>query len=218
MKPYYQDDYVTLYHGDCREILPGLGKFDLLLTDPPYGLGDRWTGGGSWQHHKGIYTEAKIWDQERISKETMEMALGAATAGIVWGGNYYTDMLPVSRSWLAWEKAEKMNTLADFELAWASFEFPAKMFRERRNPDGRRQHPTAKPESVMKWCIKQADSHGEAATIIDPFAGSGTTGRAAKDLGRKCTLIEQSEKYCELTIKRMAQEVFDFSEPIKDQK
>jgi DNA modification methylase len=57
--PYYQDSAVTIYHADCREILPELPKVDLVLTDPPYGLGDRWTGGGTWQHHKGIYAEAR---------------------------------------------------------------------------------------------------------------------------------------------------------------
>jgi DNA modification methylase len=207
MKPYYQDDYVTIYHGDCREIVPTLGKFDLLLTDPPYGLGDRWSGGGTWQHHKGIYAEARIWDKERIDAETMTAILSAATMGVVWGGNYYTDMLPPSRAWLAWQKCSSMETVADFELAWASWDYPAKLIREQRNPDGRRQHPTAKPESVMRWCIAQADKRGDAQTILDPFAGSGTTGRAAKDLGRKAVLIEREERYCEIAARRMAQEV-----------
>ena len=64
VKPYYCDDAVCILLGDCREIVPTLGRFDLLLTDPPYGLGDKWTGGGTWQHHAGLYAQAKMWDQE----------------------------------------------------------------------------------------------------------------------------------------------------------
>jgi DNA modification methylase len=102
-----------------------------------------------------------------------------------------------------------MHTVADFELAWTNFDFPAKMIRELRNPDGRREHPTAKPEKVMRWCIVQAEGRGDVATILDPFMGSGTTLRAAKDLGRKAIGIEIEEKYCEIAAKRMAQEVLD---------
>ena len=67
-----------------------------------------------------------------------------------------------------------------------------------------RHHPTQKPVALMAWCIRRVN---DCSTILDPFAGSGTTGRAAKDLGRKCTLIEREEKYCEIAAKRMEQEV-----------
>lgn len=187
--PYYQDDAVTIYHGDCREIVPGLGRFDLLLTDPPYGLGDRWQGAGSWQHHAGLYAQAKIWDQEAAKADDIMAFVALASVAIVWGGNYFA--LPPSRGWLAWMKTERMHTVADFELAWTNINFPAKAFNGRRNPDGRRQHPTQKPLKLMSWCIEQADMANANAVqkILDPFAGSGTTGRAAKDLGRKVVLI-----------------------------
>jgi len=208
MKPYYQDDHVTIYHGDCREILPHLEVVDLVLTDPPYGLGDRWSGGGSWQHHKGIYADAKRWDREPPSAETFALILKGSPVQIIWGGNYFC--LPPSRCWLAWEKVEKMYTIADFELAWTSMDKPAKMYTARRNPDGRRSHPTQKPLGLMKWCIKQAN--GTATTILDPFMGSGTTLRAAKDLGRKAIGIEIEEAYCEIAARRLEQQVLSFGE------
>jgi hypothetical protein len=74
-------------------------------------------------------------------------------------------------------------------------------------------HPTEKPLTLFSWCVQQA---GDVHTILDPFAGSGTTGRAAKDLGRKAVLIEREERYCEIAAKRMAQEVFDFSTPVSE--
>ena len=94
--------------------------------------------------------------------------------------------------------------MADAELAWCSWDGNIRSFSISRNPDGKRQHPTQKPLKLISWCINQA---GEQKTILDPFAGSGTTGRAAKDLGRKATLIEREEKYCEIAARRMAQEV-----------
>lgn len=195
-KPYYQDEAVTLYHGDCREIVPHLGRFDLLLTDPPYGLAEKLQGGTWGKKFEGTYQE---WD---ASVPDMGFAISSASRSIVWGGNYFT--LPPSRMWLIWDKPDKGLTMADAELAWCSWDGNVRSFTISRNPDGKREHPTQKPLKLMTWCINQA---GNAQTILDPFAGSGTTGRAAKDLGRKCTMIEREERYCEIAARRMAQEV-----------
>jgi len=199
-KPYYEDAHVTLYCGDCREILPELGKFDLLLTDPPYGHGDKWQG-GTWGAAE-MYKDAMKWDAETPSEETIADVLKAATVGIVWGGNYFR--LPPSRCWLSWEKSSRMDTLADFELAWTSMDRPCKAKREDRNPDGKRCHPTQKPLSILRWCFGFV---ADAKTIIDPFAGSCTTGVAAKLEGRHATLIEISERYCEIGAERLRQGV-----------
>jgi len=190
LKPYYQDDAVTIYHGDCREIVPQLGRFDLLLTDPPYGLGDRMKG-GTW----GFSAE---WDTEAPDLGFL-LALGLPS--IVWGGNYFS--LPPSRCWLSWSKTNVVQTMASMELAWTNFDRPAKEYRGKVGTHDT-GHPTQKPLALMIWCIGLA---GDVQTILDPFAGSGTTGRAAKDLGRKCTLIEREERYCEIAASRMAQEV-----------
>lgn len=205
MKPYYQDSAVTIYHGDCREIVPTLGRFDLLLTDPPYGLAEKLVGGTWGKAFEGKY---KDWDAEAPN---IDHLLKVVDKAVVWGGNYFT--LPPSRCWFVWDKPQKMATVADCELAWCSWDANARIFNKSRNPDGKRQHPTQKPLELMRWCIQLA---GDAAqTILDPFAGSGTTGRAAKDMGRKAVLIEREERYCEIAAERMRQQVFDFA-PVEE--
>ena len=198
MKPYYQDNAVTIYHGDCREIVPTLGKFDLLLTDPPYGIGNRMQG-GTWGA-KAKYADFRAWD---VAPETELLAAIVALAerSVIWGGNYF--VLPPSRCWLVWDKQNAVPTMADCEFAWSNLDRPAKRM---SLPVGVHNygHPTEKPLTLMTWCIGLA---GDVQTILDPFAGSGTTGRAAKDLGRKAVLIEREERYCEIAAKRMAQEV-----------
>ena len=204
MKPYYQDDAVTLYHGDCREIVPGLGRFDLLLTDPPYGIAETWKGGGGngWGKASAEAAVRNEWD-----KEAPEVAwlIDTANVSIVWGGNHFT--LPPSRSWLVWNKPERGFSLSEAELAWTNRNNVVRVFDCKRSDVGR-QHPTQKPLALMKWCIGLAGD--DVKTILDPFAGSGTTGRAAKDLNRKAVLVEKEEKYCEIAANRMLQEVFDF--------
>ena len=149
-----------------------------------------------------MYKDAMKWDAETPSEETIADVLKAATVGIVWGGNYFR--LPPSRCWLSWEKSSRMDTLADFELAWTSMDRPCKAKREDRNPDGKRCHPTQKPLSILRWCFGFV---ADAKTIIDPFAGSCTTGVAAKLEGRHATLIEISERYCEIGAERLRQGV-----------
>lgn len=207
-KPYYEEDGITIYHGDCREILPHLPKVDLVLTDPPYGHGEKWSG-GTWADNP-IYQDCFEWDGRTVGIDVLLAAVAKGRNAIVWGGNYYS--LPPSRCWLAWEKSSRMPTLADFELAWTTFDRPSKAFREDRNPDGKREHPTQKPLSLMHWCICFVKTDATIlepypAYILDPFMGSGTTLRAAKDLGRKAIGIEIEEKYCELAVKRLAQGV-----------
>jgi site-specific DNA-methyltransferase (adenine-specific) len=204
--PYYQDDAVTIYHGDCREILPTLPKHDLLLTDPPYGLGDKWNGGGgslksSWAFDP---SEAKQWDME-IS-DGIPIAIEHADNSIVWGGNYY--LLPPSRCWLIWDKKQPDTwTTGQAEMAWTTLDRPVRVFRlaqcEAHGQMGKKEHPTQKPVSLIRWCMKWSD----ATTILDPFAGSGTTGVAAKLEGRKATLIELEERYCEIGANRLSQGV-----------
>ena len=200
MKPYYQDSSVTIYHGDCREIVPSLGRFDLLLTDPPYGIGALMKG-GTWGGSQK-YDKMRELD---TSAPSLDFLIALGIPSIIWGGNYFG--LPPSRCWLSWSKINVVPTMASMELAWTNLDKPAKEFRA---PVGVHDlgHPTQKPESLMQWCLGIA---GESAgVILDPFAGSGTTGRAAKDLGRKAVLIEQEEAYCEIAARRMCQEVFDF--------
>ncbi len=195
MKPYYEDDLVTLYHGDCREVTAWL-EADVLVTDPPYGLGDRWQG-GTWGAAP-MYADARRWDVKPDDADLLTM-IGDRPA-VVWGGNYFT--LPPSRCWLAWIKNPAMNTMADFELAWTSLDKPAKAYTSTRNPDGKRDHPTQKPVGLMRWTI----GHMPEGSVADPFAGSGTTLVAAKYLGRRAIGVELDERYCEIAAKRLAQD------------
>lgn len=213
MKPYFQDNAVTIWHGDCREIVPTLGKFDLLLTDPPYGIGEG--------NAKRIASRANIaaardyghseWDKNPPDKELLKIVLNCSKWKIIWGGNYF-EGLSGQRGWLVWDKDNGSNDFADCELAWTNLDSAVRKFtwrwagmlQQNMAEKDVRHHPTQKPVALMAWCIRRVN---DCSTILDPFAGSGTTGRAAKDLGRKCTLIEREEKYCEIAARRMEQEV-----------
>lgn len=208
LAPYYQDESVTIYHGDCREIVPALGKFDLLLTDPPYGIKrfQRGIGNGDRMVNKSLGTTFN--NNVPTSAELIEL-IGITAEACIWGMNNLE--LPVTEHFLVWDKEQTVDNFASAELAWCNFKKPAKIFRyaiHSHNHTKQGGHPTEKPLQLMTWCISLADN---PQTILDPFAGSGTTGRAAKDLGRKAVLIEIEERYCEITASRMAQEVFDFA-------
>lgn len=211
MTPYYDEGGITIYHGDCREILPLLPKVDLVLTDPPYGINE---------NARRIASRAKAavtidygnfeWDKEPASREEIDLSLASGKQAIVWGGNYF--YLCPARGWLVWDKLNSGN-FADCELAWTNLKISVRFFRHRWNGmireserDVQRVHPTQKPLALMHWCLSFAP---DAQTILDPFMGSGTTLRAAKDLGRKCIGIETEERYCEIAAKRLAQEVLD---------
>jgi site-specific DNA-methyltransferase (adenine-specific) len=201
LTPYYQHGGITIYHGDCREVLPEV-RFgvDAVVTDPPYGHGQKWAG-GTWATNP-IYELAFKWDAHPVPLDLLLEVIGVARRSIVWGGNYYS--LPPSRCWLSWIKAQSMPTMADFELAWTNLDRPAKAFKELRNPDGKREHPTQKPLSLMRWCIGFVPGDG---AVLDPFMGSGTTLLAAKELNRRAIGIEIEERYCEIAARRLQQEV-----------
>ena len=203
MKPYYQDQSVTIYHGDCRQLVPQLGNFDLLLTDPPYGLGKHLAPSLKGEWAKGFSKEL-VWDKTIVPNWLIHQAIDSSLKSIIWGGNYYK--LPIARGWFGWDKIQEHSS-GHYELAWTNIDSPTRMFRQSRVQaygSMSKQHPTQKPVELMQWCINLA---GDVQTILDPFAGSGTTGRAAKDLGKQAVLIEMDEQYCEVAAQRMAQEV-----------
>lgn len=205
MKPYYESGGITIYHGDCREILPALEKVDLVLTDPPYGIGRLWSEGSpkhGWSKSNQTKDERNVWDAEAPSQETLDLVRAAGKTQIIWGGNYF--QLPPSRCWLVWNKPERGFSLAEAELAWTNMDAVVRVFDFRRSDPGR-EHPTQKPLELMQWCIARVGEE-RSRTIVDPFMGSGTTLRAAKDFGRTAIGIELEEKYCEIAVRRLAQE------------
>lgn len=191
----------TLYLGDCLTILPTLPRAEALITDPPYGIGkdgqQRTTGGHGGR--KGY--EFLGWDKERPSPEVFQVVLNAADKHIIWGGNYFADLLPASMKWLVWDKGQRINQ-SDGELAYTSEDGALRIFTLNRvelMKDGA-EHPTQKPVQLMKWCIEQA---GSPQTIIDPFMGSGSTGVAAMQMGLTFTGIEIHEPYFNIACERI---------------
>jgi site-specific DNA-methyltransferase (adenine-specific) len=194
----------TLYLGDCMDILLTLDKVDAVITDPPYGIGadshagKKENGWNQW--------EISGWDKQRPDKKTFDLFLPLGKIVIIWGGNYFTDWLKPSMQWLSWDKGQDGFSLADFELAWTNQDKASRRINYARSlalKDGK-QHPTQKPLAVMRWCINQA---GNPETILDPFMGSGTTGVAAIQMGRKFIGIEREPKYFDIACQRIEQAV-----------
>lgn len=219
MKPYYDDGKgIQIYLGDCREVLPQLEieSVDLVLTDPPYGIGTIGgakpfgTIGGAHAVQPRQYLPIQGDDKPFDPTFLLELK----TLSIIWGANYFCDKLPPATRWLVWDKRDggTSDNFADCELAWSNLPGPARIFTRywrgmlsHYRIGEERCHPTQKPIALMCWCIGLV-SKG-IITILDPFMGSGTTLRAAKDLGRKAIGIEIEERYCEIAVKRLSQEV-----------
>lgn len=219
LTPFYDRDGITLYCGDCREILPQLGTFDLLLTDPPYGI-DAEKYRASLPNTMGDNrVEAIAGDSDVEAARWLFTQISDTQNAVVWGANNFPDLLPHKGRWLCWDKriteaADKMLGSA-FELAWTNKRSGFhKMYRVLHggvvNADGgKRFHPTQKPILLFRKVIKD---NPNAQTIIDPFAGSGTTLLAARLEGRQCVGIEINEEYCRIAAERLRQSVFDFSD------
>ena len=216
--PYYQDDFVTLYHGDCREILPTLGRVDAVVTDPPYGLGDVLSGGGGkwglWDDGSGRTPHGFDWDTE--APEAVAHLPEIADHSIIWGGNYFP--LPPRRGWLIWDKVVRNFTSGHCELAWTTLDQPVRAynFAHGELASEGKFHPTQKPLRLMTWCIGFLPE--SAALVLDPFAGSGSTLVAAKRLGRKAIGVELDERYCEIAARRLTQGVLDLFGPTGEER
>lgn len=192
----------TLYLGDCRDILPTLPKVDAVVTDPPYGIGADKAASKNEGKWGWTYYGETDWDATRPPPEVFELILKAGKEQIIWGGNYFTDMLPPTMQWLVWDKGQRDFSLADCEFAWSSQQRAARIFdypRARALQDGK-EHPTQKPIALMKWCI---DMLPKAGTILDCFLGSGTTGVAAVQMGRDFVGIEREQRYFDIACRRI---------------
>jgi len=194
----------TLYLGDCRDILPTLGKVDAVVTDPPYGIkrsGQVETFTKDPKHKRKFHADGG-WDDHRPSKEIFDAMREISTWQIIWGGNYFADLLPARMRWLYWDKGQDGLSMSDGELAWTSMDNALRAHRLNRSAiatDGS-EHPTQKPIRLMKWCLGFLPN---AETILDPFMGSGTTGVAAVQMGRKFIGIEREPKYFDIACKRI---------------
>jgi site-specific DNA-methyltransferase (adenine-specific)/modification methylase len=201
----------VLYQADCVELLPTLGRFDACITDPPYGIGE--TGSNSRQKPgvSRLGTKTRIvdypkmsWDKSPPSDELINVVRAKADWSAFFGGNYFT--LPPSPCWLVWDKLNS-GDFADCELVWTDWPKAVRRIQWRwngmiRQGNEERHHPTQKPLEVMKWVIGLCP---KAETILDPFAGSGTTGVAAVQMGRKFTGIERDAGYFAIACRRIEQ-------------
>lgn len=224
VRPYYDHGGIRIYLGDCREILPTLvlgsapEKFDLLLTDPPYGMG--WASDNATRFTPATGERARMrTNRDRVAgdDEPFDPAhlLSLGVPLILWGANHFAQRLPVGTTlvWIKRNDAAFGTFLSDAEIGWKSGGhgvYCRRDISERggANVAGRpspwRLHPTQKPVALMSWCLS---FFPEAKTVIDPYMGSGPVAKACKDRGLKYVGIELVEKYCEIAAKRLAQEV-----------
>jgi site-specific DNA-methyltransferase (adenine-specific) len=217
--PYYQDDAVVIYHGDCRDILPLIEPetIDLVLTDPPYGVAertDRLSRGRSNAYHSldfaPVAGDDQPFDPALVLRYKRVMLFGA---------NHFADRLPPSAAWVVWDKRDGTtpDDNADCELIWSNIPGPARLYshlwRGMIKASERNQvrvHPTQKPVALMRWIIERWSKPGDL--ILDPYMGSGPIARACADTGRRYIGIELEERYCEIAAKRMAQTVLPLGE------
>ena len=189
-----------LIQADCAAVLPLLPKVDAVVTDPPYGLGKILhrpdaIGASKWKLHS---EGALLWDAVPI--RNIEQIIAAGKAAIIWGGNHYA--LPPMRGWLLWDKIVREFSSGHAEMAWTTLDQPVRAFNYSNGQlasEGK-SHPTQKPVALMEWCLGFLP---DAQTILDPFMGSGTTGVAAIQLGRKFIGIEREARYFEIAVKRI---------------
>lgn len=221
MRPYYDDGTCTIYHGDCRELLPMLSRADLLVTDPPYGITAR-----RGKDDLNLYATRKgavKWsrDASPVTGDDQPFdprpLLGTARHHVIFGANYFADLLPSSPAWIVWDRRRGGTVRADWngahaDLAWTDFAWGVRVFshlwagyqRDSEVGEGT-LHPTQKPVALMAWIIANWTKPGDL--ILDPYMGSGPVLRAAKDLRRRAIGIEIEERYCEVAAKRLGQEV-----------
>jgi site-specific DNA-methyltransferase (adenine-specific) len=213
LKPYSESALGKLYCGDCLEIMKEVSdkSVDLVLTDPPYGINI--AGKGT----VGVEVKAKLkdygvddWDISTPCQEYFDEIIRISKTAVVFGGNYFTDKLPVSKCWLCWDKQiPKGFTKAQIEMLWTNSSSYSRiysvlwhgMIRDKKDANAVRVHPTQKPYNLITKIIQ--DFSKEQCLVLDPFLGSGTTAVACEKLGRRWIGIEISEKYCELAAKRI---------------
>jgi len=195
----------TLYLGDCLEILPTLPKVDAVVTDPPYGIGRDGCRESTGTHGGRKAYNFMGWDSGTPPAEAFSLIFEKSDNQIIWGANYFPQHLPPSMGWVFWDKGQRICN-SDGELAFTSYKGALRVITMNRVEimlDGA-THPTQKPVKLITQCIAHADKFRRAQTILDPFMGSGTTGVACANLGRKFIGIEIEEKYFDIACERIS--------------
>lgn len=190
-----------MWQGDCADILPLIGACDAVVSDPPYGLGEKMKGGTKrFSTGEGGMNTLGAWDSQPVPG-LLEMLENVGPIKMLWGGNYYP--VPASRGWLVWVKINGVQTMASVELCWTNIDMNSKHFMHAVN-GWQRDHPVQKPIDLMCWCLSFIP---KAERICDPFMGSGTTGVAAVMAGKRFVGIEREAKYFDAACKRIERAV-----------
>lgn len=220
MTPYYQDDLVTIYHGDARDVLPAVGRWDVVVTDPPYGV--MFDGKNTKHTHRSGSGYRGLTDGPAY----IDDVIVPIVTGLVADGRRAV-ITPGLRSMFRYPEPKAVGSIfypsgagmgpwgftcsqpifyygKDPYLA-ASLGSRPDSFSSTESVDERIGHPCPKPIGTMRWLVVKASLPGE--TILDPFMGSGTTLVAAKEMGRRAIGIELDEAYCEVAAQRCSQEV-----------
>ena len=200
--------------GDCLEILPTLSKIDAVLADGPYGM-DYKSNHNSGRSGEGALLARKDGDFAPIEGDDQPfdpLPWLRFPEVILWGANHFCGSLPSGNAWLVWDKLAGKTPLpsgSDIEMAWTNWKGPSRIFQhlwrgimragEENIVHAAKAHPNQKPAALMRWCVEQI----EGETILDPFMGSGTTGVACVDLGRKFIGIEIEPKYFDIACRRI---------------
>jgi site-specific DNA-methyltransferase (adenine-specific) len=215
IEPYYDRDGITIYNGDCLDVLPQLEGIDVVLTDPPYGI-EGGVGGGV-ARGKGDYLGGFVDDPENVRivvVPIIEWCIENAACVVVTPGNRNFCMYPQPKSFGAFYQPAAVGLQAFGNIdAQPIFYYGTAgggrmgkpcsyVLTETPEVNG---HPCPKPLKAWRKLLANISDPGDL--ILDPFMGSGTTLRAAKDLGRRAIGIEINEAYCEIAVKRLAQEV-----------
>jgi len=207
--PFYEDEYTKIYNMDCLTGMIALRPFDVIVTDPPYGISVATTGyvGGNNLAKAKDY-EKQDWDKNKLPRIYIELMKYVSRHQIIFGGNYYGGALGDTKSYIVWDKDNSGN-FADCELAWTNYDRAVRKIKHRWNgmlqqnmaEKELRSHPTQKPLPVMIEIIE--DYTNASDLVCDPFMGSGTTLVAAKALGRKAVGFEINPKYCTIAAERL---------------
>jgi site-specific DNA-methyltransferase (adenine-specific) len=215
--PKYREEIIgdcRLILGDCLEIMPTLGKVDLAIVDPPYGidasnmsLGD---GGGLYRQPKKY--KRGNWDKKPPPPEYFKMLSEISTNQIIWGANHFISLNPKDSScWIVWDKNNGGSDFADCELAWTSFDSPVRIFKftwsgfiqgNMKNKE-EKIHPTQKPAELYKWILNNYANKGEV--VLDTHGGSFSSAVACMEFGYKFIGIEKDKNYFDEACKRIDQ-------------
>ena len=210
MTPYYDRDGITIWHADCRDVLPSIdpASVDLQHTDPPYGINLTYGGiGETTKVNVQVAGDDAPFDPEPLL---------AFPRVVMFGANHYAHRLPHTFGWLVWDKVCNNgvgSVLSDGELAWTNVSDRLRIFRHmwngayRQTERGYSVHPTQKPVALMRWIIDRWTKPGDL--VLDPYMGSGPVAQACHELGRRYIGIELVEDYCKVAVIRLAQQTLD---------